>query len=163
MIRCCNSGKRGVVPKGLTPEYAAPEVLASFLSKFRKVGRQCSMVKGPVADCFSAGIVLYQMLTGYVPFSLHNTDLFQIKVPKHVPGKARVQWQMAAAVLEQHMSWVYQHMLGHPCMNTCICCRRSCITACGLYTALHVAAHASLTEISETPCWINHSAAVNDA
>ncbi|KAL3149894.1 CBL-interacting protein kinase [Trebouxia sp. C0009 RCD-2024] len=104
--RSCQAGARDVTPKGMTPEYAATEVLTSVMSQLRKDRCQLKMIDGPPADVFSAGIVLYQMLTGCVPFSTYNMDLSKIPVPKEVSQKAREQWQMAAAVLQLHTSWV---------------------------------------------------------
>ena len=103
---CWNAGQRNVAPMGFTSEYAAPEVLHSIICRFSKDRRRYGMVDGPAADVFSAGIVLYQMLTGCVPFSLHNIDCSKIQVRKEVPEDAREQWQMAAAVLQLHTSWV---------------------------------------------------------
>ena len=95
-----------MIPKGLTPDYAAPEVLNSFLDKFKKAPGNSRQVDGPAADMYSAGIILFQMLTGCTPFSTTSMDFTTIEVPKKVPQHLREIWQMAAAVTQQQTSWV---------------------------------------------------------
>ena len=60
-------------PSGTTLAFAAPEVLHA-LAVDGKTGEKACKVNGPAADMWSAGCVLYAMLTGNYPFDMDSSD-----------------------------------------------------------------------------------------
>ncbi|KAL3149906.1 hypothetical protein ABBQ38_013271 [Trebouxia sp. C0009 RCD-2024] len=105
--RVCQAGEKDVTPKGLAPDYAAPEVLKSFYSHFKKSRHLSRQVDGPPADVYSAGVILFQMLTGCIPFPA-NSEAFPIsEVPEDIPQHSRDLWRMATVVYVQQILWGY--------------------------------------------------------
>ncbi|KAL3149900.1 hypothetical protein ABBQ38_013265 [Trebouxia sp. C0009 RCD-2024] len=102
--RVCQAGEKDVTPKGLAPDYSAPEVLQSFFTNFKRSRYHSRQVDGPPADIYSAGVILFQMLTGCIPFPA-NRVVFPIEVPEHVPQHSRELWRRAAAVSTQQALW----------------------------------------------------------
>lgn len=116
MLYWWDTGEKDVTPKGMAPHFAAPEVLQSYYSNFNTARRHFKQVEGPPADIYSAGVLLFQMLTGCVPFSADDAELADIEVPEKIPQHSRELWRRAAAVTKQQVVWVcarpyHQHTL----------------------------------------------------
>ncbi|KAL3143924.1 hypothetical protein ABBQ32_003740 [Trebouxia sp. C0010 RCD-2024] len=109
--RVCHAGEKDVTPKGLAPDYSAPEVLQSFFTNFKRSRYHSRQVDGPPADIYSAGVILFQMLTGCIPFSA-NRVVFPIEVPEYIPQHSRELWHKAAAVSTQQALWA-----AFPCLS----------------------------------------------
>lgn len=110
-----------MVPPGLTPDFAAPEVLRSFFKSFGNARCPNRKVDGPAADMYSVGTAMFEMLTGSTPFPCRKTNYPQIKVPKEIPQRSEELWQMAAAVQKLQTSWVSSNFSA-PYTLVCTCC-----------------------------------------
>ena len=55
---------------------------------------------------YSAGVVLYYMLTGEMAFDKKDIDLSTITVPDQVLEQSRKPYLLTAAMLNLHTSWV---------------------------------------------------------
>ena len=101
------TGVRDILPRGATVDFAAPEVLQS-------VNDYCAMlppehrlqVEGAKADMYSAGVLLYQMLTGVLPFEAGDMNMSDIKVPNSVPESLTRLFTLTTAMLALQSSWV---------------------------------------------------------
>ena len=108
-----------MIPDGATINYASPEVLQSGQytlegwganndSDYRKM-----LVNGPAADTWSAGIVMFKVLTGQLPFELKPG----FKHPMHsggaaMPERLQKRWEEHEDMLCSHAYWVSTANLG---------------------------------------------------
>ncbi len=98
-----------VVPQGATAAYAAPEVLRSLQLQFEWAHDSETGVRinGPSADFWAVGMVLYELLTGEVPFDGKDSSVVT-EAPTDVPSKSKDQWEDYESVLDLQRSWVSQ-------------------------------------------------------
>lgn len=90
----------------MTLRYAATEVLTSSLRRYCKLAHRQREVDGQAADVYSAGAVLYQQMTGEVPFDITGIDLTQIDVPNEVSEPSREHYRQSIAMMRLHTDWV---------------------------------------------------------
>lgn len=87
-------------------EYAAPEALRSSMPCYCEAAYSQRKVDGPALDMFSAGAVLYQVVTGELPFDIRDADLFEIDVPNEVSECSRECYRQTVAMVRLHTTWV---------------------------------------------------------
>ena len=63
------------------------------------------MINGPAADFWAAGVVLFQLLTGELPF-MYETVALLPKAPESVEEDSRLKWQQYETMRELHHQWV---------------------------------------------------------
>ena len=99
-----------VEPAGATPAYASPEQLRSLQIQLEQRQHADLLVNGAASDMFSAGVVLYEQLTGQLPF-LPAKHVKKCP-PDSVPNESRKGWQQYEMMSQAHHAWVnMQHGL----------------------------------------------------
>ena len=93
-----------VNPQGATPAYAAPELLCSLQLQCQGAGPADPglLINGPSADWWAIGIVLFELLTGEVPFCGKAAT----KAPECIDSLCKEQWEDYKDGLQGHESWV---------------------------------------------------------
>ena len=102
----CDTGVKDAIPQAVTMEYAAPEVLRSSMQRYSEAAYSLREVDGPASDVYSAGAVLYQVVTGELPFDIIDADLSQIDVPDEVSDRSRERYRLTVAMVRLHTTWV---------------------------------------------------------
>ncbi len=93
-----------VNPQGATPAYAAPELLRSLQLQCQGAGpaHPGLLINGASADWWAVGIVLFELLTGELPFR----NKAATKAPECLDSLCKEQWENYGGVLQDHQSWV---------------------------------------------------------
>ena len=98
-----------VTPQGATPAYASPELLRSLQLHCQgfDVAEPGLLINGPSADWWAVGIVLFELLTGDLPFRGKAAT----KAPEYINSLCKEQWEDYEGVLQAHQSWVTMPLL----------------------------------------------------
>ena len=94
-----------VIPRSVTASYAAPEVLRSLQLQCTGACVHRVGINGPSADFWAVGVVLYELLTGELPFTGKCYTAGQ--EPEYpLPPDLKPEWERYTCMLEGQQSWV---------------------------------------------------------
>ena len=100
---CGNAGPfaKDIAPQGATLVYAAPEVLQFLQLHHERAGSDDvgTYIDGPAADFWSVGILLFELLTGEVPFDSKDS-LAAGSTPARVRSGHESRWAGYEAMLQ---------------------------------------------------------------
>ena len=130
---------KDVKPTGATAPYASPEVLRSLMLQFEgaKDDEEGVMIVGCLADMWSLGCIMYEMLTGDKPFLPEDDSFLSRKAPSNVRRIFHSQWLMFDAFAEAQRDWVGSSSKHH--MSCAVVCTQT-------YSVMHsrLAGHGSM-------------------
>lgn len=96
---------RDVKPVGATTPYASPEQLRSLQFHFEGSNNDDDLlINGHMSDQYSADVVLYELLTGELPFQPRYEP--EMSAPDTVPLHLRDMWEEYESILESYQVWV---------------------------------------------------------
>ncbi|KAL3140269.1 hypothetical protein ABBQ38_004538 [Trebouxia sp. C0009 RCD-2024] len=105
-----------VQPTGATTDYASPEQLRSLQIQFERREHEDLLINGASSDMFSVGVVLYEQLTGVLPFQ--PVEHISRSAPASVPEELKGRWEEYEAMSQAHRLWegavVQAHHSGSP-------------------------------------------------
>ena len=87
-----------VIPHGATVPYAAPELLRSLRMQCEGAFMYRVGINGPSADFWAIGVVLYELLTGELPFT--GKGYIAAQVPESVPPHLKPDWESYSCMLQ---------------------------------------------------------------
>lgn len=93
-----------VQPTGATTDYASPEQLRSLQIQFERREHEDLLINGASSDMFSVGVVLYEQLTGVLPFQ--PVEHISRSAPASVPEELKGRWEEYEAMSQAHRLWV---------------------------------------------------------
>ena len=106
-----------VKPAGATPDYASPEQLRSLQIQYERRQHADLLINGASSDTFSAGVVLFEQLTGVLPFM--PVDHIERSAPDFLPEDQRRIWEHYEALSQAHYIWVSTQCLGGVMLLCC--------------------------------------------
>ena len=110
-----------VLPHGATVPYAASELLWSLQMQFEGADPDMPYfrINGPSADWWAVGVVLYELLTGELPFT--GKGYIATEAPECVPPHLKPDWESNNCMLQDHLTWVRSSLVPVVLLCAAVC------------------------------------------